>query len=106
MSRLQGEGIFSHYLEDVRAVRLILKLNKNRNYSSCFVWGFYFLCIEFLVNIYRSQTWMLLQRGRNKKSEQQHYTKSTWPEKGPGSRKISTFFFIPCTPNDTCGAMR
>lgn len=60
MSRLQGEGIFSHYLEDVKVVSLILKMYKNGNYSSCFVWGFYFLCIEFLVNIYRSQTWMLL----------------------------------------------
>lgn len=40
--RLQGEGIFSHYLEDVRAVRLNIKPNKNRNYSPCFVWGFIF----------------------------------------------------------------
>lgn len=94
VSRLQGEGIFSHYLEDVRAVRLILKLNKNRNYSSCFVWRFYFLCIEFLVNIYRSQTWMLLRRGKYEKSEQQFYTKSRWPAKGLGSRKTRTFFLF------------
>lgn len=93
VSRLQGEGIFSHYLEDVRAVRLILKLNKNRNYSSCFVWRF----ISFALNSWLTFTGVkpgcCCGGGSTKNQSSSSTPRADGQRKGWGAERPELFFY-------------
>lgn len=97
MSRLQGEGIFSHYLEDVRAARLNIKPSKNRNYSSCFVWGFIFFALNSWLTFTGVKLGCCCRGGGTKKlraAPPYQALLASWPERGWGTERQVIFFFF------------
>lgn len=98
VSRLQGEGIFSHYLEDVRAARLNIKPSKNRNYSSCFVWGFIFFALNSWLTFTGVKLGCCCRGGGTKKlraAPPYQALLASWPERGWGTeRQVINLFFL------------